>query len=105
MKKHIEITGDANMFAIAFDIEINELKKHYGEPYNNAYYEIKAEMENLGFNWTQGSLYLSNNDASFADVFKAIDTLRNIEWFKKSVRDIRAFEVKNWSEMTEIVKS
>lgn len=93
------------MFAIAIDLEISELKKHYGEPYHNAYFEIKAEMENLGFNWAQGSLYLSNENANFADVFKVIDTLRDIGWFKKSVRDIRAFEVKNWSEMTQIVKS
>lgn len=29
------------MFAIAFDMDINALSKNYGEPYNNAYYEIK----------------------------------------------------------------
>ena len=29
------------MFAIAFDMDINALGKNYGEPYNNAYYEIK----------------------------------------------------------------
>ena len=30
------------MFAIAFDINISILKDTYGEPYNNAYYEIKT---------------------------------------------------------------
>ena len=29
------------MFAIAFDMVVAELNKNYGEPYNNAYYEIK----------------------------------------------------------------
>ncbi len=29
------------MFAIAFDMDIKELRNTYGEPYNNAYYEIK----------------------------------------------------------------
>ena len=29
------------MFAIAFDMDIKELRSTYGEPYNNAYYEIK----------------------------------------------------------------
>ena len=33
------------MFAIAFDMDINELRQSYGEPYNNAYYEIK-KVEN-----------------------------------------------------------
>jgi virulence-associated protein VapD len=29
------------MFAIAFDMVITDLKENYGEPYNNAYFEIK----------------------------------------------------------------
>ena len=28
------------MFAIAFDMDIKELRSTYGEPYNNAYYDI-----------------------------------------------------------------
>ena len=28
------------MLAIAFDMVISDLRHHYGEPYNNAYYEI-----------------------------------------------------------------
>lgn len=27
------------MFAIAFDMNIGDLRTNYGEPYNNAYYE------------------------------------------------------------------
>ena len=34
-----------HMFAIAFDMDIKELRNSYGEPYNNAYYEIK-KVEN-----------------------------------------------------------
>ena len=41
------------MYAIAFDLKIDDLKKAYGEPYNRAYDEIRQEMETLGFNWTQ----------------------------------------------------
>ena len=29
------------MYAIAFDMRIADLINNYGEPYNNAYYEIK----------------------------------------------------------------
>ena len=32
------------MFAIAFDLVILDLKEHYGDPYNNAYFEIKNEL-------------------------------------------------------------
>ena len=35
------------MFAIAFDMDIKELRSTYGEPYNNAYYEIKIILRKL----------------------------------------------------------
>lgn len=94
------------MYAIAFDLEVAELKKYYGDPYNNAYYEIKSELESMGFEWTQGSVYLSKQpENNLATVYKAIKMLSDIDWFKKSVRDIQAFKVEDWSDFTEIVKS
>ena len=93
------------MYAIAFDLKIDDLKKAYGEPYNRAYDEIRQEMEALGFNWTQGSLYInSSNIDNLAQVYKAINKLSKINWFKDSVRDIRAFKVEDWSDFTDIVK-
>lgn len=93
------------MYAIAFDLKIDDLKKHYGEPYNKAYDEIRQELESFGFMWTQGSLYMSSStENSLTTVYKAINKLSNITWFKHSVRDIRAFKVEDWSDFTEIVK-
>ena len=37
------------MFAIAFDMDIKELRTTYGEPYNNAYYEIKILLRKYDF--------------------------------------------------------
>ena len=88
-----------------FDMRIDELKKYYGDPYNAAYDEIRQEMDALGFDWTQGSLYIAKDSKdSLATVYKAINHLSHIEWFKKSVRDIRAFKVEDWSDFTAIVK-
>ena len=93
------------MYAIAFDLKIDDLKKAYGEPYNRAYDEIRQEMEALGFNWTQGSLYInSSNIDNLAQVYKAINKLSKINWFKDSVRDIRAFKVEDWSDFTPFFK-
>lgn len=93
------------MFAIAFDLKIDVLKKEYGDPYNRAYDEIRQELESIGFEWTQGSVYISKDDKnSLTTVYKAINKLSQIDWFKKSVRDIRAFKVEDWSDFTEIVK-
>ncbi|CDE43797.1 virulence associated protein D [Clostridium sp. CAG:411] len=93
------------MYAIAFDLKIDDLKKNYGEPYNGAYDEVRQELETLGFEWTQGSVYInSDSNNSLTTVYKAINRLSQIDWFKKSVRDIRAFKVEDWSDFTEIVK-
>lgn len=93
------------MYAIAFDLKIDDLKKNYGEPYNGAYDEVRQELEALGFEWTQGSVYINSaSNNSLTTVYKAINRLSQIDWFKKSVRDIRAFKVEDWSDFTEIVK-
>ncbi len=83
---------------------ISDLKKHYGEPYNNAYFEIKEVLRRNGFNWVQGSTYLTESD-DLGNVIKAIMALSKINWFKKSVRDIRGYKVENWSDFTDIVKN
>lgn len=82
---------------------VADLKTHYGEPYNNAYFEIRVQMRNAGFYNVQGSVYI-NADGDMTSVYKAIEGLKKIDWFKKSVRDIRAFKVEDWSNFTEIVK-
>ena len=36
--------------------------------------------------------------------FEIKEVLKKIEWFRKSVRDIRGYKVENWSNFTDIVK-
>lgn len=91
------------MFAIAFDMVISDLKEQYGEPYNNAYYDISKILREFGFSNAQGSVYLSNSN-DMSNLYKAIERLKKIDWFRKSVRDIRAFKVEDWSDFTQVVK-
>jgi virulence-associated protein VapD len=94
------------MYAIAFDLEIDDVKKNFGEPYNAAYDEIRQELESLDFEWKKGSVYINSNfENALTNVYKAINKLSSIDWFKKSVRDIRAFKVLEWSDFTDIVKN
>ena len=89
--------------AIAFDMNVGDLRSNYGEPYNNAYYEIKTLMRKYDFYNTQGSVYLTqHNDMSY--LFRAITALKQVAWFRESVRDIRAFRVEDWSDFTSFVK-
>lgn len=51
-----------------------------------------------------GSLYVTENE-DMANLFLAIQALRARAWFPKSVRDIRAFRIEQWSDFTSVVKS
>lgn len=91
------------MFAISFDMLISDLKEHYGNPYNNAYYDIATILEKYEFYRGQGSVYLSTKN-DMANLLRAVNALKNTPWFKKSVRDIRAFRVEDWSDFTAFIK-
>lgn len=91
---------DSAMYAIAFDLRVDDLKQHYGESSNGAYAEVQQELEDLGFTWAQGSLYLVDGENELVAVFDAIERLRFIDWFRANVRDIRAFKVESWSDFT-----
>ena len=66
------------MFAISFDMLIADLKENYGEPYNNAYYEISVVLEEFQFYRAQGSVYLSEKN-DMANLTKAMIKLKSIE--------------------------
>ena len=102
------------MFAIAFDMVVSDLKKNYGEPYNNAYFEIGIILRKYGFYNTQGSVYLTERN-DMANLYRAIEALKKTDWFRDSVRDIRAFKVdsvrdirafkvEDWSDFTPVFK-
>ena len=92
------------MFAISFDMSVSSLTEYYGHPYNRAYFEIKKTLKECGFEWIQGSTYLSRSE-DMSSMIRAISTLSKIDWFKQSVRDIRGYRVENWSDFTELVKT
>ena len=60
-------------------------------------------MVNIAGICTQGSVYLSTN-TDMANLFRAMNELKKIAWFKDSVRDIRAFRVEDWSNFTDFMK-
>lgn len=85
-------------------MSVTELEKHYGKPYNRAYFEIKELFLQNGFEWIQGSTYVTHN-GNLSNLFQLITILSKIEWFKKSVKDIRGFKIEDWSDFTELVKN
>ncbi|PUD70934.1 virulence protein [Helicobacter pylori] len=55
----------------------------------------------MGFENTQGSVYVNHSkENTLVQVYKAINKLSQIEWFKKSVRGIKAFKVEDFGGFT-----
>ncbi|GHT93888.1 endoribonuclease VapD [Betaproteobacteria bacterium] len=92
------------MYAVAFDLVVSDTEQHHPKGVTQAYTEIGAVLAEHGFRRVQGSLYVTDNE-DMANLFLAIQSLRSRVWFPKSVRDIRAFRIEQWSDFTPVVKA
>lgn len=92
------------MYAVAFDLVVADTEMHHPKGVTQAYTEIGAVLAEHGFRRAQGSLYVTD-DENMANLFLAIQSLKTRDWFPKSVRDIRAFRIEQWSDFTPVVKS
>jgi virulence-associated protein VapD len=74
------------VYAIAFDMDIEQLRVHDGDPYNNAYVEIRRVLEGHQFQWQQGSVYFGGPNVTAATVIVAvIDLTTRLPWFAAAV--------------------
>ena len=93
------------MYAIAFDMDIESLRNNYGDPYNNAYVEIRKVLDRHGFKWQQGSVYFGDETINAVTcVLAAIDLSRNLPWFAASVRDIRMLRIEELNDLMPAVQ-
>ncbi len=93
------------MYAIAFDMDIESLRTHYGDPYNNAYTEIRRVLQGHGFRWQQGSVYFGGDEINAVTcVLAAQDLARQLPWFAASVRDIRMMRIEELNDLMPAVQ-
>ena len=93
------------VYAIAFDLDIEQLRAHYGDPYNNAYLEVRRVLERHGFQWQQGSVYFGGPAVTAASVMVAvIDLTTQLPWFAASVRDIRMLRIEELNDLMPVVQ-
>ena len=100
-------TGKFIMYAIAFDMDTDTLKKSYGsESYNNAYADIRKQLAKHDFNWQQGSAYFGDPEKVDAVkcVLAAMDLARTFAWFTPSVRDIRMLRIEEQNNLMAAVE-
>lgn len=93
------------MYAIAFDMDVEQLRVHYGDPYNNASLEIRQVLEGHGFAWQQGSVYFGSPAVTAATVMVAvIDLTQRLPWFAAAVRDIRMLRIEELNDLLPVVQ-
>src|SRR6478752_1405206 len=93
------------VYAVAFDMDIEQLRVHYGDPYNNAYLEIRRVLEGHQFQWQQGSVYFGGAAVTAASVMLAvIDLSARLPWFAASVRDIRMLRIEEMNDLMPVVQ-
>src|SRR5689334_18792317 len=98
--------GKSRVYAIAFDLDIDALKKAYGDPNNNAYFEIRRVLTRHGFHWQQGSVYFGDDRINAVTcVLAAQDLARTLPWFAASVRDIRMLRIEEMNDLMDAVQS
>lgn len=96
---------EGRMYAIAFEMDIESLRQHYGDPYNNAYMEIRRILERFGFRWQQGSTYFGGESVNAVTcVMAAMDLSRDLPWFAPSVRDIRMLRIEENNDLMPAVQ-
>ncbi len=91
------------MYAIAFDLVVADTEQQHPKGVAQAYSDIGSILNQYGFRRVQGSLYVTENE-DMANLFLVVQSLRSQSWFPKSVRDIRAFRIEQWSDFTQVVK-
>ncbi|HEX5244361.1 MAG TPA: hypothetical protein VFW23_13945 [Tepidisphaeraceae bacterium] len=93
------------MYAIAFDMDIESLRANFGDPYNNAYVEIRKVLQRHGFTWQQGSVYFGGENINAVTcVLAAIDVSNQLKWFAASVRDIRMLRIEELNDLMPAVQ-
>jgi virulence-associated protein VapD len=96
---------EGRVYAIAFDMDIDSLRQTYGDPYNNAYLEIRRVLERHGFKWQQGSVYFGGEEINAVTcVLAAIDLARTLPWSTAAVRDIRMLRIEEFNDLMPAVK-
>jgi virulence-associated protein D homolog len=92
------------MYAVTFDLCVEELIKHFGPSYTRGYSAVKAIAYKYNFYWAQGSVYISR-EPKMNNLFSFIHDLKELSWFCSAVQDIRVFRVEDDSEITQFFKS
>jgi virulence-associated protein VapD len=96
------------VYAIAFDLDTDMLKKNCGnDSFNNAYGDIRKLLTTKHhFTWQQGSVYFGDPAKVNAvnTVLAIMDVARTFKWFAASVRDVRMLRIEEQNDLMGAVQ-
>jgi hypothetical protein len=93
--------NEGRMYAIAFDLDQEQLRIHYpGNSPTNAYEAIRRELEAFGFVRQQGSVYFGNEHVTPVTCVMAVQAVQKRHaWFAKVVSDIRMLRIEEHNDL------
>ena len=91
------------MFAIAFDLEVAATERAHPRSVRQAYLDVETTLGRFAFRRIQGSVFVTDIE-DLANMFRAVSALKALPWVPAGVRDIRAFRVELWSDLTSLIK-
>lgn len=100
----LDIRPRALTYAIALDRDIESLRMNDGDPYNNAYTDVRKLLPSRGCNWQRGSVYFGGEHIhALTWVLAAIDLAQRLPRFAASVRDIRMLRIDELNDLRPAV--
>jgi virulence-associated protein VapD len=104
---HAGVRGRGTVYAIAFDLDTEQLKSGYRtDSYPNAYGEIRATLEALGFDHQQGSVYFGNSTRTAVDCVLAVQMLAyKYPWLGAAVKDIRMLRIEDDNDLKPAIQA
>lgn len=95
---------------ITFDLDVNELRAHFGDTskktkkYTKAYRELKKFFSKRDFEHRQGSVYCSNKGMQRADVYELVDELKKeCPWLTTSLKRMDVADIGELHELTSMI--
>lgn len=99
--------GSYRMYAIAFDLDTEELQKRYPtESWRNGYADIRRILVDEGFVWKQGSVMFGDREKVDAVrcVLVAQRLTRELPWFATVVRDLRMLRIEENNDLLPAIE-
>ncbi|MCW5688490.1 MAG: virulence factor [Pseudolabrys sp.] len=93
------------MYAIAFDLNQDSLRRHYpGPTHTNAYEDVARVLQRHGFRRQQGSVFFGNANVTPVTCVLAVqDVVKAHPWFANVVTDIRMLRIEENNDLMPAV--